>query len=977
MAESNPVQSGQVVNKGIFKNLRKDARGAEKDLAKLEKKFKSVLKVTQEIIKENQDPKTSKQLKKVNKALNESVDTRKQLLNVQKQQVVVKKTINNLTVAEIKDKIRLQQQNKAVRDSLKTIVALENKQIGTLQRLGIESKKLRKERERLNLDTKKGAARLKEINKQLDLNNKKILENSDKLKKQKIGIGGYSDGIKDAASQIGIFTPLIATLNQIRAVGNAILRKNTVEEEVNTVSKEANAAATVQLTAAQRAMNIATGLGTKALRIFKVALASTGIGLLLIALGGLVAFFTRSQDGVDSLSKGFAGLTAAIDVIIDRFALIGESLVKVFKGLASLDFDLVQEGINGIKDAFKGLGDEIANDVKLAAKLQELFDRLKREQKLFEAEQATTLTLIKELTVLTKDKLALDQDRLEAVKQINELEIELTEKQLKLQERELAASLDALTADGLRLGLDKERLDFIEKIKTGQIDAKDAIKLAADFTLSSAKGEEALFNIIEKIVAQEQARQNLLDRQATTAKRTASLVQQIANKRSTALLQESAAQRELFKDQEESITNRIEFIEKARDLEIEAFRVRVRANLIEEAELQAVILKLNTRTQAQIDKLFEIRDSKERARRAQLEKELQEGLARIRDDLNAEISTRESILLETETLNKKGLKNKEEIAAAELAVEQAKLEAILLDTRSSAEDIRQAQAEFDAFEVDAAQEQADKLKAISDKQTEELINNLAKITNEVGVQLSKRAAKENAAIDKSIAANASEIQRQAKLAADGDKNDLARVQARAAQLELQRQDAIEKQQRQQEVAQLIETYFGFLNTRLSAPDADANTAAARALSDTLLAKAVAKGLAGFSEGGYTGDGGKHEAAGVVHKGEFVVDKETTKAMGLQGDSMGDFKNKIGGSFSDIPKFMYSDASNGMVQSSMVKNKPDPMVAKYNEMISVMKSIDNKPVAQWSIDKMGNWDEKIYRKGRTDTIKHMRSKKRIG
>lgn len=33
---------------------------------------------------------------------------------------------------------------------------------------------------------------------------------------------------------------------------------------------------------------------------------------------------------------------------------------------------------------------------------------------------------------------------------------------------------------------------------------------------------------------------------------------------------------------------------------------------------------------------------------------------------------------------------------------------------------------------------------------------------------------------------------------------------------------------------------------------------------------------GFAEGGYTGDGGKYQEAGVVHKGEFVFDKEKTK-----------------------------------------------------------------------------------------------------
>nr|WP_245494984.1 D-alanyl-D-alanine carboxypeptidase family protein [Rhizobium ruizarguesonis] len=38
-------------------------------------------------------------------------------------------------------------------------------------------------------------------------------------------------------------------------------------------------------------------------------------------------------------------------------------------------------------------------------------------------------------------------------------------------------------------------------------------------------------------------------------------------------------------------------------------------------------------------------------------------------------------------------------------------------------------------------------------------------------------------------------------------------------------------------------------------------------------------LLGFAEGGYTGDGRKHEPAGVVHRGEFVMSKEATRRIG--------------------------------------------------------------------------------------------------
>ena len=41
-----------------------------------------------------------------------------------------------------------------------------------------------------------------------------------------------------------------------------------------------------------------------------------------------------------------------------------------------------------------------------------------------------------------------------------------------------------------------------------------------------------------------------------------------------------------------------------------------------------------------------------------------------------------------------------------------------------------------------------------------------------------------------------------------------------------------------------------------------------------------RGFLGFADGGYTGDGGKYEPAGVVHRGEYVINAESTKRIGL-------------------------------------------------------------------------------------------------
>jgi ribosomal protein S17E len=48
-------------------------------------------------------------------------------------------------------------------------------------------------------------------------------------------------------------------------------------------------------------------------------------------------------------------------------------------------------------------------------------------------------------------------------------------------------------------------------------------------------------------------------------------------------------------------------------------------------------------------------------------------------------------------------------------------------------------------------------------------------------------------------------------------------------------------------------------------------------------------LNGYADGGYTGDGGMYEPAGIVHRGEYVVNAKTTKDLGLNQGQGGVFK----------------------------------------------------------------------------------------
>jgi chromosome segregation ATPase len=107
----------------------------------------------------------------------------------------------------VKTKLKLSNASKEQKERLKELIAEEEKELGTLQKLANSNKKLAKERNTLNLETKEGSARLKEINAQIDKNNALIKQSSDLQKKQSLNVGNYKsaiNGLNGALMQLGI-----------------------------------------------------------------------------------------------------------------------------------------------------------------------------------------------------------------------------------------------------------------------------------------------------------------------------------------------------------------------------------------------------------------------------------------------------------------------------------------------------------------------------------------------------------------------------------------------------------------------------------------------------------------------------------------------------------------------------------------------------------------------------------------------------
>ena len=171
-------------------------------------------------------------------------------------------------------------------------------------------------------------------------------------------VGNYSGAIRETVGELSDFGSVSDQLGSQLGVLNSIY---------SVLSRGINLSAD-----ATRNAVASTNLASKALNIFKVALASTGIGLIVIALGSLVAFLTQTQTGANALADVFARVSAVFDVVLGRIIRIGEALFNL--GGLIADFisgdisfsELSRQAVDAFGDiasAFDGVTEEINTQV--------------------------------------------------------------------------------------------------------------------------------------------------------------------------------------------------------------------------------------------------------------------------------------------------------------------------------------------------------------------------------------------------------------------------------------------------------------------------------------------------------------------------------------------------------------------------------------------------------------------------------------
>ena len=220
--------------------------------------------------------------------------------------------------------------------------------------------------------------------------------------------------------------------------------------------------ATAQTTLLGGAMNIVKAAMLKVKAVskllfgsIKAGLISTGIGVFVVIIGSLVAYFTLTKKGAELLEQAFAGIGAAVAVITDRISKIGGAIAKFFSG----DFKGAAEDVKG---ALSGIGEEIVAEAKAASRLKKEIQDIKDATRGFNIEKAETNKKIAEALLLAEDESESNEVRLQGLKDALKLEEETTAKELELQKRRVAAITE-------EVGLGESLEDDLQRVNDAKI----------------------------------------------------------------------------------------------------------------------------------------------------------------------------------------------------------------------------------------------------------------------------------------------------------------------------------------------------------------------------------------------------------------------------------------------------------------------------------------------------------------------------
>lgn len=165
--------------------------------------------------------------------------------------------------------------------------------------------------------------------------------------------------------------------------------------------------------------------GVVAMTTLKGAIAATGIGLLVVAVGSLATAFSRTQKGAEIFDRITATLGATIDVVLDRVSSLGLAIAAFFSG----EFEKAGELAKGV---FKGIKEEIEEETKASQDLSDARHELEKRQAEMILTSAKRRAQIEDLRLAAEDQTKSEKEQAAALREAIRLQREEADEQIAI-----------------------------------------------------------------------------------------------------------------------------------------------------------------------------------------------------------------------------------------------------------------------------------------------------------------------------------------------------------------------------------------------------------------------------------------------------------------------------------------------------------------------------------------------------------------
>ena len=393
----------------------------------------------------------------------ELVKTEKFLISLREQQTALTKAYKAGEVTQEEyaaSLVKIKQSIAAGNNDRKALIKSLETEEGSLKALRNERTKLTQQRNQLNLSTKEGAEQSQKLN-------LRIKELTNSIREQEQAGGDF----RDQVGQYGV------AFNEASAA--TISYSDTVRNELTSISGVFGTFSGQAVDSANKIAVVGKSVTSlsKTFGVLRVAIASTGIGALVIALASLVTFFTKTQRGADLISNALAGFNAIVDVAIERGAKLGEALVNIFTA--------PQRAAQLFKESITGIADEVSREVAAAQRIEKGLRDIEDAEIGLIVAQESRLAVVAQLRNVGEDATKSEEARVNALKSAILVQNQFAENELRIQRE--------------RVALLQEQFDLGESSREDARELQQAYALIANIQRDQAERTKEIRNQINTI----------------------------------------------------------------------------------------------------------------------------------------------------------------------------------------------------------------------------------------------------------------------------------------------------------------------------------------------------------------------------------------------------------------------------------------------------------------------------------------------